>query len=500
MKAGKPPIYDREALNLTKEEIEKQILSGIRPYWRFKLSQNKVQWTDLVKGKTEVDLSSQSDPVLRRADGSYLYHFPSVVDDIDMKITHIIRGEDHLSNSAVHVEIFQSLDAQVPSFGHNPLMLNEDGTKLSKRNVDSISIKKFKEEGYSTESILSYLYSVGLNADYSFKEISKNEYVDFDLSKISKNLPKLDLSKIDHFQKLALRTLSLKELLNEFNNLIDFEIKENEWNLIKNNVEKYSDILEFLEIIRRNKIENSPSEDFIKLLVENIDKFDDLDFEEYTKQISQLNTNITKKEIFINTRYLLTGNNNGPSVKDLFEYYGFNEIKNYLNEFKLFNTLTKTKEDFNPINHKSIKMYACGPTLYNNPHIGNFRPIIVFDILFRILQLKFGEGNVTYVRNITDIDDKIINKANELNISTKKLVEQTQKVYHEDLKSLSILEPTHEPKATEYISKMIEMITSLIQKEYAYVSSNHVLFESKNLKIMVLCQNFLLKILLVEQE
>jgi glutamyl/glutaminyl-tRNA synthetase len=213
-------------------------------------------------------------------------------------------------------------------------MLNEDGTKLSKRNVDSISIKKFKEEGYSTESILSYLYSVGLNADYSFKEISKNEYVDFDLSKISKNLPKLDLSKIDHFQKLALRTLSLKELLNEFNNLIDFEIKENEWNLIKNNVEKYSDILEFLEIIRRNKIENSPSEDFIKLLVENIDKFDDLDFEEYTKQISQLDTNITKKEIFINTRYLLTGNNNGPSVKDLFEYYGFNEIKNYLNEFK----------------------------------------------------------------------------------------------------------------------------------------------------------------------
>ena len=306
LKAGKPPIYDREALNLTKEEIEKKILSGSRPYWRFNLSQNKVQWTDLVKGKTEVDLSSQSDPVLRRADGSYLYHFPSVVDDIDMKVTHIIRGEDHLSNSAVHVEIFQSLDAQVPSFGHNPLMLNEDGTKLSKRNVDSISIKRFKEDGYSTESILSYLYSVGLNADYSFKEISKNEYVDFDLSKISKNLPKLDLSKIDHFQKLALRTLSLKELLNEFNNLIDFEIKENEWNLIKNNVEKYSDILEFLEIIRRNKIENSPSEDFIKLLVENIDKFDDLDFEEYTKQISQLNTNITKKEIFINKRILNT--------------------------------------------------------------------------------------------------------------------------------------------------------------------------------------------------
>ena len=149
---------------------------------------------------------------------------------------------------------------------------------------------------------------------------------------------------------------------------------------------------------------------------------------------------------------------------------------------KLFNTLTKTKEDFIPINKNSIKMYACGPTLYNNPHIGNFRPIIVFDILFRILQLKFGKENVTYVRNITDIDDKIINKANELKISTNQLVEEAQKVYHEDLNHLSILEPTYEPKATEYIYKMIDMIKILVEKEYAYVSSHHVLFESKKFK------------------
>ena len=334
LKAGKPPIYDREALNLTKADIEKEILAGKSPYWRFKLSQNKVQWNDLVKGKTEVDLSSQSDPVLRRGDGSYLYHFPSVVDDIDMKITHIIRGEDHLSNSAVHLEIFQSLDSQAPSFGHNPLMLNEDGTKLSKRNVDSISIKKFREQNFSTESILSYLYSVGLNTDYSFKEISKKKYIDFDLSKISKNLPKLDLSKINHFQKLTLRTLNLKELLDEFNNLAQFNIKETEWSLIKNNVDKYDDILEFLEIIRRKRVEKTPSDVFVKLLLANLDKFDGLDFEGYTNLISQLDSNLTKKDIFINTRYLLTGNNNGPSVKDLFEYYGFTEIKNNLNDFK----------------------------------------------------------------------------------------------------------------------------------------------------------------------
>ena len=148
----------------------------------------------------------------------------------------------------------------------------------------------------------------------------------------------------------------------------------------------------------------------------------------------------------------------------------------------LFNTLTKKKEKLIPINSSAVKMYACGPTLYSNPHIGNFRPIIVFDILFRVLRLIFGEDSVRYVRNITDIDDKIIDKANELKISTDELVNSTQKIYQQNLSSLSILSPTHEPKATDYISKMIEMITSLIEKKYAYVSEGHVLFEAKKFK------------------
>ncbi len=108
----------------------------------------------------------------------------------------------------------------------------------------------------------------------------------------------------------------------------------------------------------------------------------------------------------------------------------------------LFNTLTKKKEKLIPINSSAVKMYACGPTLYSNPHIGNFRPIIVFDILFRVLRLIFGEDSVRYVRNITDIDDKIIDKANELKISTDELVNSTQKIYQQNLSSLSILSPT----------------------------------------------------------
>ena len=334
LKAGKPPIYDRESLNLNKDEVEKKILNGENPHWRFKLSQAKISWNDLVKGKTEVDLSSQSDPVLRRADGSYLYHFPSVVDDIDMKITHIIRGEDHLSNSAVHNEIFMSLESDPPLFGHNPLMLNEDGTKLSKRNFDSISINQFKAKGYTTNSILSYLYSVGLNSDANFIEIKSNDFKDFDLSKISKNLPKLDIQKIDHFQKNTLRAMEINELNKEFNEIKNLNINEKEWNLIKNNIESYKSILEILDIVRRKKIEIKPSKEFVELLINNIDDIKNLDFDAYIVFLSKKGNNLSKKDIFMNTRYVLTGNNNGPSVKDLYLFFGHSEFERIINEFK----------------------------------------------------------------------------------------------------------------------------------------------------------------------
>ena len=160
---------------------------------------------------------------------------------------------------------------------------------------------------------------------------------------------------------------------------------------------------------------------------------------------------------------------------------------------KLFNTISKSKEIFHPIDKDAIKVYACGPTLYNNPHIGNFRPIIVFDVLFRILRKIYGVDSVIYVRNITDIDDKIINKANELGMSTSDLVNKTQITYQKNLEALNILQPSFEPKATEYISKMIEMIGALIKKGYAYESSNHVLFEANKFSDYGILSKFSLK-------
>ena len=143
----------------------------------------------------------------------------------------------------------------------------------------------------------------------------------------------------------------------------------------------------------------------------------------------------------------------------------------------LTNNLTNKKEKFIPKNNKNIGMYVCGPTVYDDPHIGNARPLIIFDILFKLLKKKFG--SVTYVRNITDIDDKIIKSSQEQKISTKELTENVTKSFLDDCKFLNCENPTHHPKATEHISLMIEMINDLMKKGYAYENKNHVYFEVK---------------------
>ncbi len=145
----------------------------------------------------------------------------------------------------------------------------------------------------------------------------------------------------------------------------------------------------------------------------------------------------------------------------------------------LTNSLGNKKEKFTPINPKKIGMYVCGPTVYDPPHIGNARPLVVFDILFKVLKFKYGSNSVNYIRNITDIDDKIIASSIEKKISIEDLTKKITNIFHEDCKYLSCDEPTKEPKATENILIMIEMIKSLIENKYAYESNNHIYFDVK---------------------
>ncbi len=152
-----------------------------------------------------------------------------------------------------------------------------------------------------------------------------------------------------------------------------------------------------------------------------------------------------------------------------------------MNSLKLTNSLTRKKEVFKPNNTKKISLYACGPTVYESPHVGNARTLVVFDVLFRVLKVLYN-SNVTYVRNITDVDDKIIEASQNNKEDIDKITNRVIKIFHENCKSLNCLKPTIEPKATEHVKEMIEMTSSLIKKGFAYEIKNHVFFAVSKFK------------------
>ncbi len=151
-------------------------------------------------------------------------------------------------------------------------------------------------------------------------------------------------------------------------------------------------------------------------------------------------------------------------------------------ELKLYNTLTRSKEVFRPIDQKRVRMYVCGPTVYDFAHIGNARPVIVFDVLFRLLRHLYGAGHVKYVRNVTDVDDKINARAAERGISIRDLTEETYANFKQDVVALGCLPPTVEPRATEHIEEMKELIERLRKADCAYVAEDHVLFRVAAMK------------------
>jgi cysteinyl-tRNA synthetase len=149
---------------------------------------------------------------------------------------------------------------------------------------------------------------------------------------------------------------------------------------------------------------------------------------------------------------------------------------------KLYNTLTRGKEAFVPLDPSNVRMYVCGPTVYDFAHIGNARPIIVFDVLYRLLRHVYGAEHVRYVRNITDVDDKINARAAERGISIRELTEETNEVFQADVKALGCLEPDVQPRATEHIAQMIAIIERLIASGHAYAADGHVLFDVPSMK------------------
>ena len=230
-----PPVYDRAALKLTDEERAKLEAEGRKPHWRFKLDGHVVEWNDMVRGPQHIDTSSLSDPVLVREDGSYLYTLPSVIDDIDFGITHVIRGEDHVVNTAVQIEITEALGAKPPTYAHHSLLIGADGKGLSKR-LGSLSIGSMREGGLEPMAVVSHAALLGTSdnihpcADYA-------ELVEgFDLDKLSRAPARFDEAELVHLNAKLLHHLP-------WDAVKDRSAGDSEafWLAVRGNIEKLSD-------------------------------------------------------------------------------------------------------------------------------------------------------------------------------------------------------------------------------------------------------------------
>lgn len=246
---GKPPVYDRAALSLTDEDRRKLEAEGRKPHWRFKLSGGRAEWNDLVRGQQSIDTSSVSDPVLIREDGSFLYTMPSVVDDIDAKITHVIRGEDHVTNSGAQIEIFLAFGAQPPEMAHMPLLIGADGQGLSKR-LGSLSAEQLRNEGYEPMSILSLLAKIGTSDPVEARESLQQLAMEFSFSKMGRAPARFDENELSALNAQIVHGMSFDAVKPRLAKLAYGDKATPEfWDAVKGNLKAVPDAALWLAVV-----------------------------------------------------------------------------------------------------------------------------------------------------------------------------------------------------------------------------------------------------------
>jgi glutamyl-tRNA synthetase len=319
---GKPPIYDRAALNLTAEDRARLEAEGRKPHWRFKLDGRPVTFTDLIKGEQTVNTASMSDPVLVREDGTYLYTLPSVVDDIDLAITHVIRGEDHVSNTGTQIEIIEALGGQIPMFAHHNLLTDAAGQGLSKR-LGSQSITDFREAGYEPLAIAIMASITGTSLPIepygSLDEIAEK----LDFSMISHGPARFDPAELDGLNARLLHAMPYAEALPRLTSLgLEGEAM---WLLLRDNLGKFGDIAELSKLVTGpvEPVIADEDRDFLALAkaVLPAEPWDDQTWGEWTNAL-KAGTGRKGKALFLPLRMALTGRHDGPELKSLLPLVG----------------------------------------------------------------------------------------------------------------------------------------------------------------------------------
>ncbi|MCK5283946.1 MAG: glutamate--tRNA ligase [Alphaproteobacteria bacterium] len=332
---GQPPIYDRSALELTDRKKEDYIAEGLKPHWRFKLDHEPIKWNDLIRGETKFHGKDQSDPVVIREDGSPLYHLCSVIDDIDFNITHVIRGEDHVSNTATHVQMFEALGAKPPKFAHMSLISDNEGGKLSKR-LGSLSIKDLRDDdGLEPMAITSLLARIGTSDPIdAFKEIEPL-IESFDFSKFSRSTPKFDPNELLRLNSKIIHKTEFEDINVRLAQMGLQDLDEEFWLAVRSNLERLKDIKEWW------KVAKSPIEPVIEdpafiaeaaaLLPDT--PWNENTWNEWTSAIKN-KTGRKGKQLFMPLRQAITGMSHGPELAGLLLLIGSEKVKKRLSGTK----------------------------------------------------------------------------------------------------------------------------------------------------------------------
>ncbi len=312
---GLPPIYDRQALNLTREQIAKYEAEGRRPHYRFKLLDGDIVWHDLVRGECCYSEKNLSDPVVIREDGSFLYHLPSVIDDADFGITHIVRGEDHVTNTAAQIQMFEAVGGKIPAFAHLPLLTGKEG-KLSKR-LGSLGVRELRTDGVEPMAISSFLAKLGTSDPvepfYSLKDLAGT----LDFAKIGRAQPKFDEEELKHFNTRLIHAMPYAMVKERFS------VTEEFWNAVRGNLDKLSDIKMWSDICFAELSPVMEDAELTNMAAELLPA-EPWNEETFDAWLNEVKTQSGKKgrELFHPLRKALTALENGPELKILLPFIG----------------------------------------------------------------------------------------------------------------------------------------------------------------------------------
>ncbi|MCD8566618.1 MAG: glutamate--tRNA ligase [Alphaproteobacteria bacterium] len=336
-----PPIYDRSALKLTDEQKAKFEAEGRKPHWRFKLNHTPIIWQDMIRGEVKFEGAQMSDPVLIREDGRPLYHLCSVIDDIDHEITHVVRGEDHVSNTASHVQMFEAIfEAEgkapnLPRFAHLPLISDKEGGKLSKR-LGSLSVHDLREvDGIEPMAVISLMARLGTSEPIEAFTSLEPLIESFDFAKFSRGTPKFDPDELLRLNAKILHETPFAKVSERLSVMGLGAVDEDFWNAVRPNLERLADIKDWWQTARGSITPVIEETDYIAQALETLPAtpWNEGTWMEWVNTLKE-KTGRKGKALFMPLRQALTGMEHGPEMDKMLLLIGPEKAKERLSSFK----------------------------------------------------------------------------------------------------------------------------------------------------------------------